>query len=136
MGKLVGAGTETVNMKFRQANQSRSLAYSGSPLSNMASQVSPNKNPNDHLTVENFQGNKKCRKEKTLGHLRMSGKLHMLYCYAKVALSERVIRITLDKDVFGCEVKIPIHFDDVDIFCRLHPISYLCIAVYIWHLYN
>ncbi|KAL8481017.1 hypothetical protein ACS0TY_027524 [Phlomoides rotata] len=82
------------------------------------------------------QGNKKCRKEKTLGHSRMPGKLHMLYCYAKVALSERVIRITMDKDVFGRELKIPIHFEDVDIFCRLHPISYSCIAVYIWHLYN
>ncbi|KAL8514992.1 hypothetical protein ACS0TY_013904 [Phlomoides rotata] len=82
------------------------------------------------------QGNKKCRKEKTLGHSRMSGKLHMLYCYAKVALSERVIRITMDKDVFGRELKIPIHFEDVDIFCRLHPISYSCIPVYIWHLYN
>ncbi|KAL8493593.1 hypothetical protein ACS0TY_024683 [Phlomoides rotata] len=95
----------------------------------MASQVSPNKNPNDHLTAQNFQ-------EKTLGHSRMPRKLHMLYCYAKVALSEKVIRITIDKDVFGREVKIHIHFEDVDIFCRLHPISYSCITVYIWHLYN
>ncbi|KAL8524423.1 hypothetical protein ACS0TY_014130 [Phlomoides rotata] len=88
------------------------------------------------LRIFNFKGNKKCRKEKTLGHSRMPGKLHMLYCYAKVALSERVIRITMDKDVFGRELKIPIHFEDVDVFCRLHPISYSCIAVYIWHLYN
>ncbi|KAL8510910.1 hypothetical protein ACS0TY_017650 [Phlomoides rotata] len=103
-----------------------------------ASQISPNRNPNDHLTAQNFQkqGNKKCRKEKTLGHSRMPSKLYMLYCYAKVALSEKVIRITIDKDVFGHEVKIPIHFEDVDIFCRLHPISYSCIVVYIWHLYN
>ncbi|KAL8467897.1 hypothetical protein ACS0TY_031225 [Phlomoides rotata] len=103
-----------------------------------ASQVSLNKKPNDHLTAQNFQkrGNKKCRKEKTLGHSRMPGKLHMLYCYAKVALSERVIHITMDKDVFGRELKIPIHFEDVVIFCRLHLISYSCIAVYIWHLYN
>ncbi|KAL8541244.1 hypothetical protein ACS0TY_002482 [Phlomoides rotata] len=103
-----------------------------------ASQVSPSKKPNDHLIAQNVQkqGNKKCRKEKTLGHSRMPGKLHMLYCYAKVALLERIIRITVDKDVFGRELKIPIHFEDVDIFCRLHPISYSCIAVYIWHLYN
>ncbi|KAL8485947.1 hypothetical protein ACS0TY_028018 [Phlomoides rotata] len=103
-----------------------------------ASQVSPNKKPNDHLTAQNVQkqGNKKCRKEKTLGHSRMPGKLYMLYCYAKVALSERVIRIIMDKDVFGRELKIPIHFEDIDVFCRLHPISYSCIVVYIWHLYN
>ncbi|KAL8476797.1 hypothetical protein ACS0TY_029193 [Phlomoides rotata] len=103
-----------------------------------ASKVSPNKKPNDHLTAQNVQkkGNKKCHKEKTLGHSRMPCKLHMLYCYAKVALSERVIRITMDKDVFGRELKIPIHFEDIDVFCRLHPISYSCIAVYIWHLYN
>ncbi|KAL8499020.1 hypothetical protein ACS0TY_022107 [Phlomoides rotata] len=46
-----------------------------------ASQVSPNKKPNDHLTAQNVQkqGNKKCRKEKTLGHSRMPVYIWNLY---------------------------------------------------------
>ncbi|KAL8508352.1 hypothetical protein ACS0TY_018814 [Phlomoides rotata] len=49
--------------------------------------------------------------------------------------TSRVISIPLDNDVFGHERLLYLNFEDVDPFCRLNPISYTCIAVYLWHLH-
>ncbi|KAL8480037.1 hypothetical protein ACS0TY_026824 [Phlomoides rotata] len=50
--------------------------------------------------------------------------------------TSRVISIPLDNDVFGHERLLYLNFEDVDPFCRLNPISYTCIAVYLWHLHQ
>ncbi|KAL8464531.1 hypothetical protein ACS0TY_034162 [Phlomoides rotata] len=63
--------------------------------------------------------------------------LYMLYCYSKLqSITFGVISIPLDNDVFAHERLLYLNFEDVDPFCRLNPISYTCIVVYIWHLHQ
>ncbi|KAL8555895.1 hypothetical protein ACS0TY_003639 [Phlomoides rotata] len=91
------------------------------------------------LHVQSARKNRKKHEIKTpsLDSSSVPAQLYMLYCYSKLqSTTSRVISIPLDNDVFGHERLLYLNFEDVDPFCRLNPISYTCIAVYLWHLHQ
>ncbi|KAL8556068.1 hypothetical protein ACS0TY_003754 [Phlomoides rotata] len=90
------------------------------------------------LHVQSARKNRKKHEIKTpsLDSSSVPAQLYMLYCYSKLqSTTSRVISIPLDNDVFGHERLLYLNFEDVDPFCRLNPISYTCIVVYLWHLH-
>ncbi|KAL8515828.1 hypothetical protein ACS0TY_014505 [Phlomoides rotata] len=91
------------------------------------------------LHVQSARKNRKKYEIKmpSLDSSSVPAQLYMLYCYSKLqSTTSRVISIPLDNDVFGHEHLLYLNFEDVDPFCRLNPISYTCIAVYLWHLHQ
>ncbi|XP_019170859.1 PREDICTED: uncharacterized protein LOC109175436 [Ipomoea nil] len=87
---------------------------------------------------------KQCKKKPSkevkkleLNSSSMPKSLWLLYCYYKRALGNgESLKIVLDENVFGEECTLYVHDEDVTPFCQLMPISYTCIAVYIWYLYK
>ncbi|XP_019167817.1 PREDICTED: uncharacterized protein LOC109163522 [Ipomoea nil] len=76
-------------------------------------------------------------KKLELNSSSMPKSLWLLYCYYKRALGNgEGLQILLDNNVFGDECTLFVHDEDVAPFCQLMSISYTCIAVYIWYLYN
>ncbi|XP_057775356.1 uncharacterized protein LOC130994326 [Salvia miltiorrhiza] len=57
--------------------------------------------------------------------------LRMLYIYGKRSGNNH-ITIELDDNVFGVKHNLYVDMEDIVPFCELKPISYMCIATYVW----
>ncbi|XP_019158304.1 PREDICTED: uncharacterized protein LOC109155027 [Ipomoea nil] len=94
----------------------------------------------DKEDVLEKQSKKKAGKEVKkleLNSSSMPKSLWLLYCHYKRALGNgESLQILLDNNVFGEECTLYVHDEVVIPFCQLMPISYTCIAVYIWYLYK
>ncbi|XP_019197711.1 PREDICTED: uncharacterized protein LOC109191528 [Ipomoea nil] len=89
------------------------------------------------MKIKELQKAGKEVKKLELNSSSMPKSLWLLYCYYKRALGNgESLQILLDNNVFGEECTLFVHDEDVTPFCQLMPISYTCIAVYIWYLYN
>ncbi|XP_057797765.1 uncharacterized protein LOC131013657 [Salvia miltiorrhiza] len=63
--------------------------------------------------------------------------LRMVYLYCLALFKGKgTITIILDEALFGHERILHVNLEDVEPFCRLKPISYTCIAIYIWLLFG
>ncbi|KAL8520857.1 hypothetical protein ACS0TY_011419 [Phlomoides rotata] len=63
--------------------------------------------------------------------------MHLMKLHVQLqSTTSRVISIPLENDVFGHERLLYLNFEDVIPFCRLNPILYTCIVVYIWDKVN
>ncbi|KAL1531194.1 hypothetical protein AAHA92_33902 [Salvia divinorum] len=57
------------------------------------------------------------------------------YCNASHQDGHNIIML-LDEALFGHDRTLYVHLEDVEPFCLLQPISYMCICVYIWYLFK
>lgn len=93
-----------------------------------------------YLTLSNFKKPKRRRRQEkkdlTIDYTKIPLSLRVLYCYLKAADEGKgctnTIEIRMYKDLFGEEKSIYVHLEDARNICCLKPISYTCVAVYIW----